>query len=145
MQHKTRVYHTVRSSNDDVESLAIDIGGTTPLPKVGRKIRSDRGTRAIERTNNVGEGCWVRASSSRIDGGISLVVNVEAVTSLCGVAVLLALEDIICLQRIHAQVHAGRRLSGALKVGEGRDIAIGGRRVSGTSLHRPSEWKVSWS
>lgn len=117
----------IRAGNHDVEVAAV-------LTFVLRRLRRHWG--APKRALDVGERSRLGACLGRSQGGVPLVVDVERAAQVGRIAELLALDRVVCLERVEAQVRV-QRYRGLL-VREGERVALRSLGSLGSILEKQS-------
>lgn len=113
----------VGASDDDVELITV-------LALVDCSFGGD--TRAPESAFDVGEGGWIRASGTWIDGGVTLEVDVKGSAEVGGIAELLAFDSVVGLEG--GETHVAVGVDRCLQVHEGPLVALWGWCVGGDIL-----------
>lgn len=118
----------IGTSNHDVEVAAV-------LALVFRRLGRHWGP--PKRALDVGERSRLGACLGRSQGGVTLVVDVERAAQVGSIAELLALDRVVCLERVEAQIRV-QRYRGLL-VREGERVALRSLGSRGSILEKQSE------
>lgn len=113
----------VGAGDDDLEFSA-------PLAGVDGGFGGDAG--APEGAFDVGEGGWVGAGVTWVEGRVALVVDVEGGAEVGGVTELLAFDRVVGLERVETHVAVG--VDCGLEVHKGPLVALGCWGVVGSIL-----------